>query len=729
MTDIEKVDGEVVELPSEENPTEAENNATEDAATETVAQEIEEKVEETPEETPAEDAAPAEEEVPAAEETSAAEEAPATEEAAPVADEDAPAPEETPATEETPAESAAPAEEEAPAAEETSVAEEAPATEEAAPVADEEIPAAEDSPSTEEAAPVAEETEAADEKLTVVYETKEAVIARLRELAEGDEEVSRQERDYLKASFYKIHKQNTEAEYAKFVEEGGNPGDFKPTVDNDESVLKELLAARNAKRAKNAEAEKEEREANYTKKLAIIDKIKGILEKPEDVNRVYNDFKALQQEWNEIKLVPQDKATDLWKTYQHYVEIYYDTLKVTNELRAYDFKKNLELKTALCERAEALADMEDVIAAAKQLQGLHQEFREIGPVEKDLREALWNRFKAASTVVNKRHQEFFESRKEQEGENLARKTAICEQIEAINIDELKTFAQWNQKTDEIIALQQEWKTIGFAPQKMNVKIFERFRAACDNFFNHKSEFIKSVHESLNANYQLKLELCEQAEALKDSTDWKKTTDAIISLQKKWKEIGTVPKKYSDEIWKRFNAACDAFFAAKKEANSAVFGEQEENLKKKQAIIDQLAAIDPETEEGDFRPKLREAQDEWNQIGFVPFKQKETIYKAFRAQMDRLYGALNETASRRRINRFKSEVKDTDGRVKDKLIRQRDILTNEIKTYENNLGFLSISSKSKNGNALVEEINRKIEKLKAELKEVQEKIKALNEKQD
>ena len=350
-------------------------------------------------------------------------------------------------------------------------------------------------------------------------------------------------------------------------------------------------------------------------------------------------------------------------------------------------------------------------------------------MEKDLREDLWNRFKAASTVVNKRHQEFFESRKEQEGENLARKTAICEQIEAINIDDLKTFAQWNQKTDEIIALQQEWKTIGFAPQKMNVKIFERFRAACDHFFNRKSEFIKSVHESLNANYQLKLELCEQAEALKESTDWKKTTDAIIALQKKWKEIGTVPKKYSDEIWKRFNAACDAFFAAKKEANSAVYGEQEENLKKKQAIIDRLAAIDPATEEGDFRPKLREAQDEWNQIGFVPFKQKETIYKAFRAQMDRLYGAINETASKRRISRFKSEVRDTDGRVKDKLIRQRDILTNEIKTYENNLGFLSFSSKSKNGNALVEEINRKIEKLKAELKEVQEKIKALNESQD
>ncbi len=688
MTDIKKVDGEPVELPSEVNPTEAEKQAAQETATQEVAKEIVEEVDETPAENVQPDTTP-EIEAPADEQNPAAEEAPA--------------PEETPVVEEEPVA------EDAPAAEETPADEEAPAIEE--------VPAVDEVPAPE-----------VDENLTIVYETKAEVIARLKELAEGDEEVSRQERDYLKAQFYKIHKQNSEAEYEKFVAEGGNPDEFKPTVDNDEAVLKELIAAINLKRAKSAEAEREEREANYAKKLEIIDKIKAILEKPDEVNRAYSDFKELQQQWNEIKNVPQEKATDLWKTYQHYVEQFYDTLKMNNELRAYDFKKNLELKTALCEKAEALADNEDVIAAARELQRLHQEFREIGPVEKELREDLWNRFKAASTVVNKRHQEFFEARKEQENQNLERKTAICMQIEAIDIDALKTFAEWNQKTDEIIALQQEWKTIGFAPQKMNQKIFDRFRAACDHFFNRKSEFIKSVHESLNANYQLKIELCEQAEALKDSTDWRKTTDAIIALQKRWKEIGTVPKKFSDEIWKRFNAACDAFFAAKKEANSAVYGEQEENLAKKQAIIDQLAAIDPETEEGDFRPKLRQAQEDWNNIGFVPFKQKETIYKAFRAQMDRLYGALSENASKRRISRFKSEIKEgTDGgRLKDKLLRQRDILTNEIKTYENNLGFLSFSSKSKNGNALVEEINRKIERLKAELKEVKEKIKALNE---
>lgn len=684
MTDIKKIDEEPVEVPSTDNLAAAQQVA-EETATEIVAEENEEKVDNAVEATE--------------EKTEAVE----------------PAEDEAPVAEEPESEVAETVEEPEKQEEPVDTGDSAQATE----------PETEAQDKEETPAEPAEE-----EKNYVVYETKEEVIARLKELAEGDEDVSRQERDHLKASFYKIHKQNAEAEYKNYIEQGGDPDAFTPTIDNDEEVLKELIAIINAKRAKNAEAEKEEREANYAKKLQIIEKIKAILEKPDEVNRAYNDFRALQQEWNEIKLVPVEKATDLWKTYQLYVERFYDTLKVNNELRAYDFKKNLELKTALCEKAEALADEEDVVIAARKLQQLHQEYREIGPVEKDLREDLWNRFKAASTVVNKKHQEFFEARKEQENQNLEKKTALCEQIEAIDIDALKTFAEWNAKTDEIIALQQEWKTVGFAPQKMNVKIFERFRAACDNFFNKKSEFIKNVHESLNTNYQLKLELCEKAEALKDSTEWRKTTDAIIALQKKWKEIGTVPKKYSDEIWKRFNAACDEFFAAKKEANSAQYSEQEENLAKKKAIIEELAAIDPEQEEGDFRPKLRKAQEDWNNVGFVPFKEKENIYKAFRAQMDRLYGAFSETASKRRITRFKNEMKDNnDGRLKDKLFRQRDILTNEIKTYENNLGFLSFSSKSKGGNALVDGINRKIDKLKLELKEVKEKIKALNEKED
>ena len=576
-----------------------------------------------------------------------------------------------------------------------------------------------------------EDSENSDNELspTVIYDSKEAVLARLKELAEGEEEISRQERDHLKAAFYKLNKIKAESDFKEYVDAGGEPDSFKPVVDNDEAVMKELIAIINQKRAKNAEAEKEERETNYAKKLQIIEKIKEMLEKPDEVNKAYGDFRSLQQEWNDIKLVPQDKASDLWKTYQLYVERFYDTLKVNNELRAYDFKKNLELKTALCEKAEALADEEDVVLAARKLQQLHQDFREIGPVEKELREELWNRFKTASTIVNKRHQEYFEARKEQENENLAKKTAICEKIESVETDELKTFAQWNEKTEEIITYQQEWRTIGFAPQKMNVKIFERYRAACDSFFKKKSEFIKNVHDSLNTNYQQKLQLCEQAEALKDSTDWKNTTDEIINLQKQWRSIGTVPKKYSDEIWKRFNAACDAFFASKKEANSSVISEQEDNLSKKQAIVDELAAIDPDQEEDDFRPRLRKAQEEWNAIGFVPFKYKESIYKAFREQMDRLYGAISANASKRRISQFKKDVNDVDGKIKEKLLRQREILTNEIKTYENNLGFLSFSSKSKNGSALIDEVNRKIDKLKGELNEVKEKIKALNEKED
>jgi len=612
--------------------------------------------------------------------------------------------EETPNQEEVPVEET-PAEEPAPVVEETP--------------AEEPVPVVEETP-TEEAAPVAEEAPVR------VYESKEEIINRLKELVAGDEDISRQETDALKSQFYRIHKQQQEEAYKAYIAEGGDPDAYMPAPESpEEQEFKEQMAILREKRAAQHEAEQQALEENYQKKLGIIEKIKEILATPDEVNRNYNEFKALQQQWNDIKQVPAEKATDLWKTYQVHVEQFYDTLKLNNEFRAYDFKKNLELKTALCERAEKLQEEEDVITAFRQLQQLHQEFREIGPVERDLRESVWTRFKAASTVINKRHQDFFEARKAQENENLEKKTALCEKVEAFELDSLKTFADWNNISDQIIALQAEWKTIGYAPQKMNDKIFQRFRAACDAFFTRKTEFFKSVRDSLNTNLKQKESLCEQAEALKDSTDWKSTTDKLVALQKQWKEIGTVPKKYSDEIWKRFNAACDAFFEAKKAANSSQHTEQMENLQKKQAIIDSLAAIDPETFEGDYRPQLREAQEQWNEVGHVPYRDKENIYKAFRAQMDRLYGALSESASRRRINRFKSEVKDTDGKVRERLLRQYDILNNEIKTYENNLGFLTLSSKSKNGNALVEELNRKVDKLRADLNEIKQKLAALD----
>ena len=624
------------------------------------------------------------------------------------------------------AEQAAPAE---PIAEEAPVAEEAPAAEEteaAEPVAAEEEPVAQDEEMPE---PMADEQDEESKKYSN-YQTKEEIIARLKEIVEGEDEISRQEVEALKSNFYRIQKQQSEDAYKAYIDGGGDPDAYMPAPNTDEAAFKDYMAAIREKRAAQHEAEVQTLEDNYAKKLTIIEKIKEILATPDEVNKSYNDFKALQQQWNEIKSVPAEKATDLWKTYQLHVEQFYDTLKLNNEFRAYDFKKNLELKTALCERAEKLQEEEDVVSASRKLQQLHQEFREIGPVERDLREGIWNRFKAASTIINKRHQEYFESRKAQELENLEKKSAICDQVEGFELDSLKTFADWNAISDKIIALQAEWKTIGFAPQKMNVKIFERFRAACDNFFTRKAEFFKSVRDSLNNNLKLKEELVAQAEALKDSTAWKETTDAIIALQKKWKEIGTVPKKFSDDVWNRFNAACDAFFEAKKAANSSQRSEQNENLQKKQAIIDELAAIDPATEEGDYRPKLRKAQEDWNNIGHVPYKVKEDIYKAFRAQMDRLYGALSERASRNRVSRFRDEVRSGDGnKIRERLLRQYDILKNEIKTYENNLGFLSLSSKSKSGNALVEELNRKVDKLRADLEEIRQKIAALDEKKD
>ena len=612
-----------------------------------------------------------------------------------------------------------------------------PATE---PVAVVEEPATVAEPTTEEEAEPAVETiaESAEEVVEepqaetsttsiATYETETEVVNRLKEISDSDEEVTRQELDSLKSNFYRIHRAEADAAYKKFIEEGGSAEEYAPEPDPEETAFKELMATIREKRAAAAAALEQEREANYQKKLEIIEKIKALTENPDEINRGYNDFKELQQQWNDIKEVPADKATALWKTYQQAVEAFYDTLKLSNELRAYDFKKNLERKTALCEAAEKLAEETDIIVAFRKLQQLHQDFRETGPVASDLREQIWTRFKEASTVINKRHQEFFEARKQKEEENLAKKTAICETIEAFDLEGLKTFAEWNAISEKITALQAEWKTIGYAPQKMNTKIFERFRAACDNFFTRKNEYFQTVRDNLNQNYALKLELVEKAEALKDSTDWKATTDALVELQKKWKEIGTVPKKYSDQIWERFNTACDAFFAAKKEANKDVHSEQTANMEKKRAIIDALAAIVPEEFEGDLRSRLREAQEEWNQIGHVPFKEKDKLYKLLREQMDRLYGYANQNAAKRRIDRFKESIKGGNGNdVRSRLTRQLDILNNEIKTYENNLGFLTLSSKSKQGNALIEELNRKMEKLKADKEEVKAKLKALDE---
>ena len=557
------------------------------------------------------------------------------------------------------------------------------------------------------------------------YQSKQEVLDRVKEIIDSDNDISRQELDSLKSSFYHFHKVETDAAFKQYVDEGGDAEAYQPAPDPDEILFKEQMAILREKRAAQQKAQEQQKEANLVKKLQIIERIKAILEKPDDVNKSYKDFKALQQEWNETGDIPATQTTDVWRTYQMQVEQFYDTLKLNNEFRAYDFKKNLEVKTALCEAAEKLADEPDPVVAFRKLQQLHQQYRDAGPVSRELREQMWERFKVASTVINKRHQDYFENRKAQEQENLDQKTAICEIVESFNLDELKTFADWNKMSDQITQLQAKWKAIGFAPQKHNVKIYERFRAACDNFFNRKSEFFKEVRNSLADNLKIKRELCEKAEALKDSTAWKETTDAIIELQKKWKETGAVSKKYSDDIWKRFNAACDAFFEAKKGATSSQSSEQKENLAKKKSLIERLKNIATPTEATeDLRETLRDIQDEWNEIGHVPFKEKDKIFKAFRTELDRFYAVVGATATKKRVERFRNELKNGGAdKLRDRLVRQYEILKNEINTYENNLGFLNLSSKSKGGNSLIDELNRKVDKLRADLEEIKQKIEA------
>lgn len=579
--------------------------------------------------------------------------------------------------------------------------------------------------STEEA--VADET-----KVTAItYTTKEQVIERLKTIAESEAEVSRQEIDFLKGSFYRIHRPEVEAARQAFIDAGGNIEEYAPETAPEEVEFKELMAAIREKRAADIQAQEAEKEANYQRKLAIIEAIKEMLATPDEVNKSYQTFKTLQQEWNEIKNIPAEKATDLWKTYQTVVEQFYDTLKLNNEFRAYDFKKNLEIKTAICEAAEKLNEEEDIISAFRSLQQLHQQFRETGPVASELREEIWTRFKNASTIINKKHQNYFEERKAQEQDNLDKKTAICEIIEGFKLEDLKTSAEWNNISKQIIELQAQWKTIGFAPSKMNVRIFERFRGSCDNFFKQKAEFFHNLNESFKANIEAKTKLIEEAEAIKESTNWKEATDKLIELQKQWKETGSVPKSAGDELWAKFRAACDFFFEAKKQATQGEREEQLENKAKKQAIIDRLTAIDPANMEGELRDILRKAQEEWNSIGHVPFFDKEKLYQKFAKQKDRLYGAANDNATRRRVNKFKEDLRDgvsgSADRIREKLIRQMDILKNEIKTYENNLGFLNLSSKSKQANSLVEELNRKVDKLRADLDEVKAKLAAIDHK--
>ena len=561
--------------------------------------------------------------------------------------------------------------------------------------------------------------------------TKEEVIARLKEIAGDVESVTKAEIDGLKQTFYKLHNAEQEAARKKFAEAGGAPEDYVPTPDPLEEEMKNAMSVIKNKRNELAAEVEKQKEMNLQVKLSIIEELKDLLESPEDANKNYTEFKRLQQQWNEVKLVPQASVNELWKNYQLYVEKFYDLLKLNNEFREYDFKKNLEIKTHLCEAAEKLAEEPDVVSAFHQLQKLHQEYRETGPVAKELREEIWTRFKAASTAVNRRHQQHFDALKEAEQQNLDQKTVICEIIEGIDYNELTNFAAWDAKTQEIIALQNKWKTIGYAPQKMNVKIFERFRAACDAFFNKKAEFFKTVKENMNENLEKKRALCEKAEALKDSTDWKATADTLVKLQKEWKTIGPVAKKHSDVIWKRFITACDYFFEQKNQAGASQRSEEQANLEKKRAIIAQLEAIGEETEADTAIEQVRTLMKEWNAVGFVPFKDKDKVYKQYHALVDKLFERYNISQSNKKLSSFKNTISNIQEgspqalyREREKLMRAYDNMKSELQTYENNLGFLNAASKK--GNSLLTELNRKVEKLKADIDLVKEKIKVIDE---
>ncbi|MDR3821194.1 MAG: DUF349 domain-containing protein [Bacteroides sp.] len=561
--------------------------------------------------------------------------------------------------------------------------------------------------------------------------TKEEILAKLKEVVADVENVAKPEIDGLKQSFYKLHNAEQDAARKLFIENGGAAENFVPQTDCVEEEFKNIMSVIKEKRsALTAELEKQ-KEMNLQVKLSIIEELKELVESPDDANKSYTEFKKLQQQWNEVKLVPQAKVNELWKNYQLYVEKFYDLLKLNNEFREYDFKKNLEIKTHLCEAAEKLADEADVVSAFHQLQKLHQEFRDTGPVAKELRDEIWARFKAASTTVNRRHQQHFEALKEVEQHNLDQKTVICEIIEAIDYKELTNFASWESKTQEVIALQNKWKTIGFAPQKMNVKIFERFRKACDEFFRKKGEFFKSLKEGMNENLEKKRALCEKAEALKDSTDWKATADELTKLQKEWKTIGPVAKKYSDAVWKRFISACDYFFEQKNKATSSQRSVEQENLEQKKAIIEKLNAIDDQMDTEEATQLVRDLMKEWNGVGHVPFKEKDRIYKQYHSQVDKLFERFNISASNKKLSNFKSTISSIQEgspqalyREREKLVRAFDNMKNELQTYENNLGFLTTSSKK--GNSLLTEINRKVEKLKADIELVKEKIKVVDE---
>ena len=565
--------------------------------------------------------------------------------------------------------------------------------------------------------------------------TKPEIVERLKQIVSEPKMYARSEVDVLKQAYYKIRRLEIESLKKDFLEEGGEEKNFVAPEDEMEVEMKSLIAEYKDKRASLSAEEERQKEVNLVLKQHLIERLKVLTESQDDFNKRYNEFRDIQRKWKEIKLIPQENSRELWRNYQLYNERFYDIVKINNQFRDYDFKKNFEMKSALCETVERLSSEEtDVISAFHQLQKLHQQWREIGPVAKEFRESIWERFKEASTVINKNHQSHFEGLKEQEEKNLEEKVSICKNIETIDFESLKTMRDWEKKTTDVISLQAKWRTIGFATKKQNVKIFERFRTACDNYFNKKSEFYKSIKQDMDKNLELKKALVEKVESLKDSTDWKETTKSFVEIQSEWKKIGPVARKHSEAIWKQFIAACDYFFEQKNKEASSQKSEENENLEAKKALIEKINSIEENLADEEALTSLRGYISEWNNIGFVPFREKDKIHKSFRDAVDKQFDRLKVNDRDRRVQQFRSNITELAGGGKNKLYNEREKLMrvyermkNELQTYENNIGFFNISSKG--GDGLMKEMDRKIAHLKEEMEIMVKKIEAIDENLD
>jgi len=561
--------------------------------------------------------------------------------------------------------------------------------------------------------------------------SKVQLIESLKELIDKEVDAVKDEVETIKQLFYKKTKVEIEELKKTFIEENGEESEFITPKDELEETFKSLLNTFRTKKANLFAQLEKEKETNLIQKQHILEQMKVLVDSNDDVSVHINEFRTLQQKWKSIGQVPQAASTELWKQYNLYQESFWDLIKINNELREYDFKKNLESKNLLCDAAEKLASEKDVISAFQHLQKLHEEWHELGPVAREMREQIWNRFKEASTVINKKHQSYFDTIRKLEDENYEVKTALCEKIEAFDFSHLNNYKGWDEATKTVLEWQEEWRSIGFAPRKVNQKVFDRYRKACDGFFAAKAEFYKETKNVLTQNADKKKALCEKAEALKESTDWKETGDKLIQLQKEWKTIGPVAKRLSDDLWKRFITACDYFFEQKNKNTSGQRNVEAENLAKKKELIAKIAAFEKTDNPAESLTGLRAIMAELSTIGHVPFKEKDKVYKEYREAVDKQFETLNVDASNRRIESFRTNLKDmtTKGenklyREREKLVRAYEHLKSEIATYENNIGFFSTNSKK--GGGLVKEMERKIETLKDESKLIEQKINMIDE---